>query len=139
MAAYYTNLLMNMFETLHLNKSHKKLERNPVFHWWYIFYLDRLQRLAEINFSILPEIKWNKENEVSYKTWNITIYQNNQILRLLHHPKSANLIYYRLFKIHTRSHLPYPKILSHWTYDQKHVKVTVPTSAKELFWYIWLH
>ena len=57
-------------------------------------------------FMDMFEIQWNKEYEVNHKIWNMTIFQNYQFLRRLHHPKATKPIYYRLFKIHRRSHLP---------------------------------
>ena len=92
------------------------------FYQWHMFHLDRRWRLVETIFSILQEIQWNKEYEVSRKIWNIAIYQNYQFYRCLCHPKLTSLIYQRFFKAHRRSHLPYSKLLSPWKYDQKHLK-----------------
>ena len=92
------------------------------FYQRHIFHLDSRWRLFEIIFSILWEIQWNKEYEVSRKIWNIAVYQNYQFYRRLCHPKLTSLIYQRFFKAHRRSHLPYSKILSPWKYDQKHLK-----------------
>ena len=44
----------------------------PVFYRFHIFHLGRHWRFVEGIFSILPEIQWNKEYEISYKMWNIS-------------------------------------------------------------------
>ena len=87
-------------------KNWKESLNIATFYQWHIFHLDRRWKLVEEIFSILSEIQWNKEYEVSYKIWNITIYQNYQFLRHQHHPKSTNLICHCLFKTQRRSHQP---------------------------------
>ena len=43
-----------------------------MFYRLHIFHLGRQWRFVEGIFSILPEIQWNKEYEISYKMWNIS-------------------------------------------------------------------
>lgn len=73
---------------------------------WIFFCLNKQWRLDQKNFSVLREMQWKKKNsltklEISQST------QTNQFLRSLHHHKSGNLIYHRVFKNDGPSHPPY--------------------------------
>ena len=72
--------LLNDFQKKNWKETHNMI----VLYRWCIFHLEKRWRLVEIIFSILPEIQWKKEYEVSHKIWNITIYQNYQFIRRLH-------------------------------------------------------
>ena len=86
-----------------LSQKNKETLNIATFFRYHIFYLDRRWRFIKV---ILAFCQKYSEYEVSHKIRNITIFQNNQFLRGLHNPKSANLIYHRLFKTYRHSHLP---------------------------------
>ena len=83
MAANYADLFMDMFETSFLNDFHKK-DGKKLLIW--LHFIDDIFFIWTDAFSILPEIQWNKEYEISHNIWNVTIYQNHQFLTRLHHP-----------------------------------------------------
>ena len=90
-ATNYVNLFMRIFETSLQNKFYKKKQKKKLGkklltlqHFildMFFVWTDGEDSLKEF-LAYSPEMPWNKECEVSHKIWNITIYQNNQLLNV---------------------------------------------------------
>ena len=92
MATNYVNLFMGIFVTSLQNKFYKKKTKAKKLgkklltlqHFildMFFVWTDGEDSLKEF-LAYSPEMPWNKECEVSHKIWNITIYQNNQLLNV---------------------------------------------------------